>query len=835
MRRIYNIYIHIYIGHADVVRILIAHIGKTETKEALRAAINHTNVGNGETALYIACTKGYVDVVAALMATDLADTNLLGISSKCVGFSYGQNSKFEVNVSTLPLKAAVNGYYYPLTSILHPRISIIEKLLEDPNIDVNLTGNVPAVLASDLNVSAHSTSARGLCHDGRTPLASACDICSITCGGWRDPAWLKEHAVTIIQEQLHIIKLLVNHPTADVNVQCVKHPDWSTSGPRHTASTTVSDAVVVVETPLSIVCQSNPFGPGLCSNKAAMGDANTAQFNAINSEIVEVLLDAGANKDGVYKMQTLYPEMQNVFKGVQGGWPLLHLACINCNVPVVKVLIERGADVNAYTQETVRSGMRGVTPLIAVLTNNDEDSSTPFCSGALKIIQLLLDNGADPHLVGTEIASGVDIIPLHAALQWPAAALALLNSTGIPFDVRAPCPLVSKYDPGDVHGTTVCRGYTPLHLAVEGNDEEHYFDGYTGTGRGSGPGWKYKQVSDHRKGCMSKLLVKLLSYEGSSGKVDVSTRLSRYGTAVLYCGRHNSLNVAIMLMTCKDLEIDAVSTDTWDDSEYTVLQRLCADIDCYSRFQQGYSQPAAVQLLVAFGASLTRRDAMNGKTAIELVAGCSRELVPNWVAVHLHDWFTKTSGWSPIECGAGCRFHVEILTAVQNGVMDLDGFEVQQLKRALAIAKMPPTELGWHAAPDICMATVLLMNAAVKSWHKGWIPAGHWLFHSKVRSAVHTVLLVASRLQRLQSQDPGAGSAALTTSPTASLTAQSVGAFGGSARQQQSTENTGAGLLPLLPPEIWQFIMHFFQRQDWAVPALDEGVLLKLLNLRCIH
>lgn len=52
------------------------------------------------------------------------------------------------------------------------------------------------------------------------------------------------------------------------------------------------------------------------------------------------------------------------------------------------------------------------------------------------MIQLLLDNDANPHQVETEMARGVDIIPCHTALQWPAAALALLISTDIPFDVN---------------------------------------------------------------------------------------------------------------------------------------------------------------------------------------------------------------------------------------------------------------------------------------------------------------------------------------------------------------------------------------------------------------
>lgn len=48
--------------------------------------------------------------------------------------------------------------------------------------------------------------------------------------------------------------------------------------------------------------------------------------------------------------------------------------------------------------------------------------------------------------------------------------------------------------------------------------------------------------------------------------------------------RFNSFNVTIMPMTCKDLEIDAVSFNDIDGNKYTGLQYLCADIDCHSPF-----------------------------------------------------------------------------------------------------------------------------------------------------------------------------------------------------------------------------------------------------------
>lgn len=138
------------------------------------------------------------------------------------------------------------------------------------------------------------------------------------------------------------------------------------------------------------------------------------------------------------------------------------------------------------------------------------------------MIQLLLDNDANPHQVETEMARGVDIIPCHTALQWPAAALALLISTDIPFDVnelalklacgilatsmarlRAVISVVTSHDTSLwrikvkivwMHGALACICGLALNKAVR----------------------------DHPKGCRLKLLAKLLSFEGS--KIDVNKR-----------------------------------------------------------------------------------------------------------------------------------------------------------------------------------------------------------------------------------------------------------------------------------------------------------------------
>ena len=74
----------------------------------------------------------------------------------------------------------------------------------------------------------------------------------------------------------------------------------------------------------------------------------------------------------------------------------------------------------------------------------------------------------------------------------------------------------------------------------------------------------------------------------------------------------------------------------------------------------------------------------------------------------------------------------------------------------------------------------------------GWLPKTHWLHHGKVREAVCTVLLLASRLEK------------------------------------DDDDAIGAGVAPnelTMPTEVWYLIIGFFLRSWWA-PVQPEPTVL---------
>jgi hypothetical protein len=131
----------------------------------------------------------------------------------------------------------------------------------------------------------------------------------------------------------------------------------------------------------------------------------------------------------------------------------------------------------------------------------------------------------------------------------------------------------------------------------------------------------------------------------------------------------------------------------------------------------------------------------------------------------------------------------------------------------------------------------------------GWSTTRHWLHHAAVRTAVHTLLLVAERLYR-QAREEGAaapdavgvasdraeGSDPVTRSDPVKRSPESIelpsdccNVSGGvavapavavaaaDALPDQMQHPFPIEKAPEVPPEIWLVIMRFFLRSDWAV------------------
>lgn len=148
----------------------------------------------------------------------------------------------------------------------------------------------------------------------------------------------------------------------------------------------------------------------------------------------------------------------------------------------------------------------------------------------------------------------------------------------------------------------------------------------------------------------------------------------------------------------------------------------------------------------------------------------------------------------------------------------------------------------------MCRRTITLVIAAFK----GWSPSRHWLYHAGVRRAIHTLLLIAQRLQTPQLLAPDA-TAAAAAAAAAIPTALAIGVTGDAAAAAVVTEDlssesgeaqlrdgSGSGhgggnaaALPWMPPEMWFFVMGFVLRQHFAAfePHRHEKERLKKLAL----
>ena len=802
-------------GELLVVRSLIAHVSSTSSKSSLKAFINNV-VGKGETALSAAVINGHANVVKLLLETGLADANVTGMASKLQLTSYDHSYIISYDVTDLPLTIACE----------KKLVDIVAMLLNDP------TTNVNGQSIADPNKYHHNQSGC-VSSDGHSPLGRMCQYSDKDVSGpWSHPNPTEVVSIDAARKRLEIIKLLLEHPNIDVHA--------------------VNDAGA---TPIQIACTFKAW-----FSATDVGQALFDELEAIQIEVVQCLFARGADMNGYFKYLPGYYGAE--WPGTQGKWSLLHHACTTSNMGMAKFLIKNGADPNGYTEEAPESGRLGVTPLLIVLTNGDSDGAcghglpTFKQPEALEFLKMLLENGADPHRTGTDMATGADNRPLHAACQWPEGLLALLNHKSPALHDINQVGSVVNWESGaefaeqyieDGMDKSVYRDHTPLLIHAQSlthNNSPHSREKNA---------FSSANISNYITGIEgSELegLLKLLSYDGSTGPIDVNQR----GGGVEHplqmmawlgpCADAYSPFLAVMLVNSKELKVDAWTLTPEDDGmcKSTVLLQKCKfnSHENTPRIKVSDKNNTDVKLLITFGASLKRRERhiddddqwTDGKTAIELAEESAGKLLPNGFqyahdavpqiknvnAIQLFKWFKVTAGWSAIEVGAGSRFYIEIYAAVQRGTMNLDDFKHAELKRALSIAKTDPKDkAGWEdaAIPPVCKATVALMHAAVSSFRKGWIPAGHWLFHVGVRTAVHTVVLVSTRLQR---------NSELAVEDNHKEVSH---------KDASGKKAAGGAVLPLLPPELWHFILSFLGRDDWKVPPLDAEWVLRLLKCRC--
>ena len=232
-------------------------------------------------------------------------------------------------------------------------------------------------------------------------------------------------------------------------------------------------------------------------------------------------------------------------------------------------------------------------------------------------------------------------------------------------------------------------------------------------------------------------------------------------------------------------------------------------------------QAECVELLLKYSADPNQATTNNGSTPLHIAARRGEVLVAQLLVVHganmaavtafndtpffyatqnghqpLADWLNAVATWSPLRVAAALRMHACIALLLQQGRLDPDDrvtFPAPEIMAAIAASTAMPAELPWENALPTCHRTIKLVCGA----SFGWKYSTHRLYHANVKKAVSAVLAVADRLERGRGNN---------------------GLFGIDAGEEDAAAAPpGHAPLPLLPPELWLFILHFFQRSWWYV------------------
>ena len=220
----------------------------------------------------------------------------------------------------------------------------------------------------------------------------------------------------------------------------------------------------------------------------------------------------------------------------------------------------------------------------------------------------------------------------------------------------------------------------------------------------------------------------------------------------------------------------------------------------------------AVQYLVVYG---TRFDAAayQGRTPAQFASSQNKP--------ELAQWLNAVSGWSQLRVAAGCWFYKVAKLLLQQGQIDPDDLATTSIKDIMAVvatSNEKPAALPWRNAPQICKATVKRVADATRGWHR----TTHWLHHTAVRDAVFAVLVVAGRLQmrdialQLEAMQADESAGVDAPPPAAAAAATAVAADA----DTDANGDGGNGALeqpPLLPGEVWFYVMRFFKRSWWPV------------------
>ena len=291
----------------------------------------------------------------------------------------------------------------------------------------------------------------------------------------------------------------------------------------------------------------------------------------------------------------------------------------------------------------------------------------------------------------------------------------------------------------------------------------------------------------------------LLEHNADPNHMDTETGTTPVLVSVT-CGHVDAVKVLLEYGADPNLRNNPISNQATAKDETPLHTLIHAAVRGGGYGSRGSSSLQMAQLLVVFGADLRRVDS-HSDTPADIAEKNGQEL--------LAEWMNAVDGWSPLRVAAALRMHNVILFHLQRGYTIVSNLD-DQWKEAIAAAESKPADLPWGGALQICHTTSKLVRDA----SVGWKYTTHTLYHTSLRGVVHAVLRVASRLVHdfhAQQEQVGGVNASNIDGDGANEATTVLTVVDG--------ELDGANVdapLPLLPPEIWFFIMIFFQRSWWA-------------------
>lgn len=166
------------------------------------------------------------------------------------------------------------------------------------------------------------------------------------------------------------------------------------------------------------------------------------------------------------------------------------------------------------------------------------------------------------------------------------------------------------------------------------------------------------------------------------------------------------------------------------------------------------------------------------------------------------------------------RMRLSLESAGNDGKSPSDEPERYASGMLMKVAQSPDAGFQFVRPCQILVPPCRESTRMIRLATRGWTPSSHRLYHSRVQEAVHTVMLVAARIEIANISKWGAAAAAATGPGRVDSTAAAGGFaadddFNDCEIAADGTLYWHPGLVPTLPVELWLNILWYVNRNDW--------------------